>query len=103
MITLNNKKFAETEQEFINSVFSVPTCSGYAKRHKRKINLYDHNKNLIGVIANRVLGKTTLMENGKYWYNYADIPLLGDYPYKTQREELYALETGWSSGRPEYK
>jgi len=38
MIIINNKKFAETEKEFVDSVFTNQTCVGYAKRYKKIIN-----------------------------------------------------------------
>ena len=80
MITLNGKKFAESEKEFIDSLFDPSgTCVGYAKRHKKKISLLDHNKEMVGVIANNVLASATKLENGKYWYNYATPSLVGDY------------------------
>ena len=81
MIKLNSKKFAESEKEFTNSLFEKDgTCVGYAKRLKRKIKLMDHNKELIGVIAkNNVLGLATKQKDGKYWYSYGDIPLIGKY------------------------
>jgi hypothetical protein len=51
MIILNGKKFAESEEEFTSSLFETGgTCVGYAKRFKRKIDLFDHNNKLIGGI-----------------------------------------------------
>ena len=85
MITLNGKKFAKNEQEFTDSLFSKGgTCSGYYKVYKTKINLYDHNMNLIGVIANKVLAKATKQDNGKYWYSYGTPDIIGDYDNYSQ-------------------
>ena len=51
MITINKKKYAESEKEFVNSLFSKDgTCFGYAKRYKRSIVLWDHNKIKVGGI-----------------------------------------------------
>ena len=45
MIVLNSVKFAESESEMIDSLFSDSgTCSGYAKRLKHKIKLFDLQK-----------------------------------------------------------
>jgi len=78
MITLNNKHFAENETEFTNSLFAPGgTCAGYAKRLKRHIKLYDHNKELIGVINKHgVLCRAIKTDNG-YWYSYGDIKQVG--------------------------
>lgn len=93
MIILNGAKFAESEQEFINSLFSRKTCSGYAKRYKHKIKLFDHNHNLIGVITEYgVLAYATLRADGKYWYSYATIPIIGEYEsYMQSQEEIDML------------
>lgn len=87
MITLNGKKFAETESEFVNSLFEADgTCVGYAKRNKHSISLLDHNKQKVGVINKHgVLGCATKLDNGKYWYSYADIDLIGRYQSCAQR------------------
>ena len=81
MITLNNKKFAETEAEFIDSLFaSGGTCVGYAKKNKSSVTLLDHNKQKIGVINKHgVLGKATKQLDGKYWYSYGTIEQIGGY------------------------
>ena len=96
MITLNGKKLAETEDEFINSLFETGgTCVGYAKRFKRKIDIMDARKNKVGVINQElVLGTATKVKDG-YWYSYADPKLIGEYKsYVKQMDELRALTTG---------
>ncbi|MEG2707328.1 MAG: hypothetical protein RR959_08305 [Erysipelotrichaceae bacterium] len=92
MITLNNVKFAESENEMIDSLFSNNgTCSGYAKRLTDKIQLRNLQKELIGVINQcGVLVKATKVEKG-YWYSYADIELLGEYDSCLQFEEISKL------------
>ena len=38
MILIDGKKYAETNDEFVNSIFEPEdTCEGRAERHKRKI------------------------------------------------------------------
>ena len=91
MITLNSKKFAETEKEFINSLFEIGgTCVGYAIERKDRIVLTDHNKNRIGVITkHRVLALATKQDNGKYWYSHGDINIIGKYgSYANQVKDI---------------
>ena len=80
MIIINNKKFAETEKEFVDSVFTNQTCVGYAKRYKKIINVMDHQKNRIAQL-NRwgVLCKATAIEDGKFWYNFGTIDIIGEF------------------------
>ncbi len=93
MLILNNVKFAKNEDEFVNSLFERGgTCSGYYKVYKNSVSLFDHNKKKIGVIVNNVLGKATKQDNGKYWYSYGDIDLIGKYDsYTRQCEEIQAI------------
>lgn len=98
MITLNGKDFAENEQEFINSLFTKGgTCVGYAKRNKCSITLMDHQKNKVGVINKHgVLCKATKQEDGKYWYSYGDIDIIGAYSsYMQSVEEPRKLVKGY--------
>jgi len=78
------------ENEFTDSLFSKKTCSGYYKAFKNKIKLFDKDKNLIGVITkHKVLAKASKMKNGQYWYNYAEIELIGEYKsYLKQCEDI---------------
>ena len=75
MITLNNVKFAENEKEYTDSLFKLGgTCNGYYKRLKRKVKLYDRQKNLIGVInAYGVLLKATKRQDGRYCYSFGEV------------------------------
>ena len=86
MIILNGKKFAESEGEFINSLFSTgSTCIGYARRNQKSITLLSHKKEKIGVINRHgVLCCATKQADGKFWYSHADIPEIGRYNSHTQ-------------------
>lgn len=92
MIILNNVKFAESENEMINSLFDKDvTCSGYAKRHKRKIELFNIQHELIGVINKHgVLCNARKLDNGKYWYSYSQINIIGE--FKSYRDEVETVE-----------
>lgn len=93
MIELNSKKFAETEDEMLDSLFNPGgTCVGYAKRNKRSITLMDIQKNKIGVI-NRFgcLCCATKRDNG-YWYSFATIDIIGRYDsYRKEQEDIASL------------
>ena len=92
MIVLNNKKFAETEDEMIESLFDrTGTCIGYARRNKHSIVLQDIQKNRVGVInQDGCLCCATKTEDG-YWYSYANISLLGKYSYGQMKEDIENL------------
>jgi hypothetical protein len=93
MLTLNGKKFARNDSEFVESLFHPGgTCVGYYKATSRQIFLMDHQKERIGVInPSGVLGRATRREDGRYWYSYADIPQVGRYDsYMRQVEECAA-------------
>ena len=104
MITLNKIKFAESEKEMINSLFEgIATCSGYAKRLKHSIKLFNLQHELIGVINEHgTLVKATLLDNGKYWYTLADIPLIGEYPYDVMFDDIYKLHIKTDIGGRRY-
>jgi hypothetical protein len=87
MITLNNVNFAKDKKEL-----KAIKASGYYKRFKRQIELYDTKFNKIGVIVGNVLGKATLLDDGKYWYSYGTIDLIGE--YKNESDELKKLIIG---------
>ena len=51
MVQVNGYKYAETEGEFIDSLFDGKyTCYGYAKRFKRKIMFYNKDYKAIACI-----------------------------------------------------
>lgn len=95
MIILNDNKFAENEGEFQNSLFSIKgTCSGYAKRLKRRIKLFNHRKELIGII-NRygVICHASVTPKG-YWYTHATIQEVGEYEsYAQKSRDIESLAT----------
>ena len=82
MIKINGKKFALNEKEFINSLFeNGGTCVGYYKPYKYSVNLYNANKEKIGVInRHKVLCKADKLDKGKYWYSYGTIKEIGEFP-----------------------
>ncbi len=93
MIILNGNKFAESDSEFVDSLFeSGGTCSGYAKRNKKSVTIMNMRKEKVGLInAHGVLGSATKQPDGKWWYSYADIPEVGKYAsYMQQVEECKA-------------
>jgi hypothetical protein len=85
MITINGYKFAESDEEFIDSLFtsSEGTCAGYAKRYKRHIHLYNMQKELIGdfvgwgVCTARHLRPSELPKGKKSGvrYSYGTLPM----------------------------
>ena len=60
---------------------------------------------LIGVINEHgTLVKATLLDNGKYWYTLADIPLLGEYDYSVMFDDIYKLHIKTNiGGKRHYK
>jgi hypothetical protein len=90
MITINNKKFAENENEFIESLFTSQTCVGYARINKKSISILNIQKEKVGVItSNKVLGTAKKLDNGKYWYSYGIPTIIGEFSsYKSQCEEI---------------
>ena len=90
MLRLNNKKFARSDKEFVASLFHKDnTCVGYYKLNKKSISIMDMQKNKVGVIVNNVLGKATKLDNGKYWYSYGDIDIVGKYSnYKDKNNDI---------------
>lgn len=75
MIEINQKKFAETPEEFNEE------CVGFARRLKREIVLENREKERIGVINQHgILCKATKRDGG-YWYNFGEIEELGKVSY----------------------
>lgn len=93
MITLNGNKFAENEDEFLDSLFTKKTCSGYAKRYKRHIRIYNAQKEQVARI-NRwgVICQATKLACGNYLYSYGVPKEIGEYQshlqYKNEVEKL---------------
>lgn len=97
MLILNGKKFARNVDEFTATLFQNDgTAVGFYKPLKRKIELFDMQRNLIGVISEQgVLATATPLPTGKVWYSYGTPRLIGNYAsYGQEREETRAaLET----------
>jgi hypothetical protein len=81
MITLNGNKFAANDKEFTSSLFSKGgTCVGFYRTFKNTINILDMQKVKVGIInKHKVLALATKRDDGKWWYSYGDIPLVGVY------------------------
>ena len=91
MITLNGNKFAANDTEFTNSLFSSGgTCVGFYRAYKNTINLLDMQKVKVGVINKHgVLALASKLDNGKWWYSYGDIDLVGAYAnYGDKRKDV---------------
>ena len=89
MIILNGNKFALNNEEFTNSLAEPgATCVGYYKPLKAQVKLFDHNRSLIGAITkHKVLAKATKLDNGKHWFSYGDIDLVGRYARYSDKEK----------------
>ena len=89
MIIINGQKFALNNKEFTESLFKRGgTCIGYYKVNKKSITLMDMKKEKVGVIANKVLGLATKLDDGNWRYSYGNVPLLGDYDSSLIRKEI---------------
>ena len=92
MLVINGKKFAVNDKEFTDSLFHRGgTCVGFYKVMKNEIKLYNLQNVQIGVITKKekVLGKCTILENGKKWYSYGTIKEIGEHEsYVKYREEI---------------
>ena len=86
MITLNGNKFALTDGEFDDSLFSDKTCNGFYELKKGVVWIYDHTKTLCGVITRtNILASARRIDNGNIWYSYADVTPVGRYPSYSQK------------------
>lgn len=95
MIEINGKKFALTEAEFTDSLFSDKTCVGFYRPNKRSITLMDQNKNKVGILNHEgILLNARKLDTGKYWYTLADIDLIGSFEswQSLKRESLRLKE-----------
>lgn len=76
MLVLNGQKLARQ----LTDETSVPDIVGTYRVLARKISLFDLSGKLMGVITNRrVLAKASLLDDGRVWYSYGDIPAIGRY------------------------
>jgi hypothetical protein len=76
VLTINGKHFAQNDAEFLNSLFNAGgTCSGYYKKLKRGIRLYNMQKELFAFVVNNRHSERFFVSasivNGKPWYMYA--------------------------------
>ena len=95
MITLNNKKLAKNNKEFTNSLFSSKgTCIGYYKVNKKSVSIMNMQKEKVGVVTNNVMAKATKQTNGKYWYSYGDIDIIGEYPKYSKKNDDIKMVMG---------
>ncbi len=91
MIKINNKKFAESHKEMIDSLFTdKTTCIGFIKRTKRTIIINNLQNERVGIINQHGVfaSASKFKSENKYWYNYKAIKLLGTI---TQAEEYRVL------------
>jgi hypothetical protein len=92
MIELNGKKFARTEIQFLNSLFTGPnTCSGYYTVNQNSITLKDQVKARIGVIKD---GKclSAAKEDGKWVFFDKEPEIVGQWrSAKTMQADLEAI------------
>lgn len=105
MITINNKKFAETEKEFAELSDAGATCSGYAIRSRTKITLQNRRKEKIGLINKYgVLCKAAKLDSGKYFYSYGQIEEIGPIGYAEKNKQIdqLAVSRRFSKGEFEY-
>ena len=95
MLTINGHSIAESKQEMVQHTAqtSTPSCTGYIKRFKRRIDIFNLNDEKVGVINHEgVIGKARLLENGRYWYSYCDVELFGHFDsYRKQRDFVESL------------
>ena len=90
MIVLAGIKFAENNAEFLESLFHEgSTCSGYAKRLKRQVNIYDMQHNIIGAVTHGLF----LACADKRIYNFSlyGLKTEGFVPVKTEAEVVLPI------------
>ena len=108
MIVLNKKKFAENEEEMIDSLFEAGgTCVGYAKRLKRKIIFNDINNCTVGVLNRSGCMLNVTMQNDAFWYSYANIPLINnndmEYSEQINIPDSLCVNKEWKNGEYIYQ
>lgn len=102
MLTINGRKFAKNDNEFLGSLFDAAgTCSGFYKMVRGGCRLYNMQKDLFAFVVNNKHGEqffvSAHMFDGKPRYMHAltdkDSALLGFgvMTYRQQREAAEAL------------
>jgi hypothetical protein len=79
MITLNGKRFARNNAEFVASLFDPKgSCSGTYKRNEKSVTLFDPQGKKIAVINRHgVLCRADILPNGRTWYSLATVAIIG--------------------------
>lgn len=84
MIKFNDKKFARNKAEFNSN-----DCIGYYTPYKNQVVLYDSQYQKIGTVTkNNVLLSARKLDNGKYWYTFSTIKIIGEYDDNAQRADI---------------
>lgn len=81
MITLNGKRLARNDSEMIESLFHPGgTCVGFYKPNRKSIFILNMQKERVGVISKHgVLGCATKLDDGRFWYSYGDVSIIGEW------------------------
>jgi len=89
MITLNGKKLARDDNEAINSLFTSATIVGFYRCKGKVVEILDLQRNIVGVInCYKLLCCATRLQDGKLWYTFADVDIIGRNPsFIASREE----------------
>lgn len=78
MITINGKKYAKNDKELIETLFEGrSTAVGYYKRNKKSLAIYDHQHQHIATINREGVLCCASKLDGKTWYSFCDIPIIG--------------------------
>ncbi len=99
MIVVNGVKFAASDHEFVDSLFdSTGTATGYYRRLRRTIQLFDKDKQLIAVINKwLVVCKASKLSDGRTWYSCLPFDhLLYTDSLLEQRNQLVRLTTSFT-------
>lgn len=88
MLSFNNKRFAETTDEFVNSLFDRnSTCVGYYQLKNNHIILMDQQRRRVGVVTQDAILSTVLYRN-RHWCSTTLPFLIGDYSAAEQKEDI---------------
>jgi hypothetical protein len=70
MLYFNGLKFAKNEREFIDSLFSGQTCSGFYKDRKNEVLLYNLQYELFSAIVKQQTPfiVSACFKDGNYWF-----------------------------------
>ena len=98
MVTLAGMKFAENNNEFLETLFHKgTTCCGFAKRLKRQVNIYDMQHNIIGVVTHKLFLACADKRpelGGKVWYSYGTPEIFKDKDEKELYRDMATLSIG---------